>query len=116
MGMMRIAKRVTVQDPDSQQTLVVIPAEIAAGVGPRDEAEWWEKGRDILRMTFVGPKDLPQGKRYKLVRHHGSLQISLPRFWLHDHNLKAGDTVEVFLDDAEPRSVYFHYTRQKRTE
>lgn len=106
---MKLAKEIPVFHPDQRQTLVVVPAEVAKVIGELDLAEFWETGTHTMRLRFVDPKAPTYAKQFKPVRHHGSIQVSVPRPWLHDKSAKPGDVIEVYRDEDDPKTLYLKY-------
>lgn len=53
-----------------------------------------------VEVQAVNPKLPPTSKRYKVVEHHGSAWVSVPRSWLQMRNARSGDSLRMEMGDA----------------
>jgi hypothetical protein len=83
-------------DIDTKQTLLYLPLDTARAVPSAYQAEFNQQPKlDIIELTFVDPNTPARAKRYKVVRHNGSIWTSVPRPWLRDRSARNGDSLMV---------------------
>lgn len=82
-----------VLDDLAQQPLLYFPA----GFLDRSEThvEFSQPNPRTMTLHIVQAKAKVKTKRYRIVHHHGSSWVSLPKPWLRDQSAKPGDAVTV---------------------
>jgi len=58
-------------------------------------AEFYQGSATQLTLRIVGENQPLVAKRYKLVKHNGSVWVSVPRYWVGDMNLAPDDSIDV---------------------
>lgn len=107
-------REVTLKGNLEQQELLYVPKE---WVGDATEVEYVESGYGTIEIRFCAPRQRPSNKRYRLVEHHGTVQLSLPRRWMRDMGVRPGDAAELRWDGRrlvfELKAVYKRDTTRK---
>lgn len=103
-----IVKTLVLPDPDRKQTILCIPAGFIKTFPENYVAEYSEESANVLRLRIVDPETPASVRRYNIVRHHQTAQLSVPRPWLRDQGV-AGEgqhVLEVRTEDASPDSLF----------
>lgn len=82
-------------NPDEAQVRIVLPPTFIKQYPVKFIAEFDEMPDGSLRVRIVNPKTEQLSKRYRVVHHHRSTMLSLPRFWLRDRLAAQGDILDV---------------------
>jgi hypothetical protein len=95
-----------VGDLDQKQPLLILPQAFVAQFSNADDLfiEYTERSATLLELKVV-EKNKPVGnRRYRLVKHHGCAQVSVPRTWLRDKVARINDIIDVY-QDADPEKL-----------
>lgn len=74
--------------------------------------EFREVDLETLDFTFAEEQEIAYAKRYSVVRHHGSVIVSLPRFFLKNNLAQPGDMIDVFYDERQPKKLFLKFRRR----
>lgn len=107
--MVHLLKSIAIVAVEGRQTLILIPAAFVKRFPKNYVGEYFELDVDRLLLRLVDP-DAAQNTPYTVVRHHGSAQLSIPRFWLKDRAAVPGDAVEVWEDSAQPDRLLVRFS------
>lgn len=101
-----------VRNVEPLQTKLYLPLEWARSLPAKAEIVFKECSFQRLLMTAVNPKTTPAlVKRYKVVLHHGSAWVSVPKSWLQDRSVRNGDRLAIILDGGK---YYVTYERKPK--
>jgi hypothetical protein len=104
-------RTLAMESVDSKQQLMMLPLDYVRRYPDSYEAEFKELRGGVLQLHIVDPRSPQRAKRYRVVRHHGSAWVSVPRPWLRDRSARDGDEVEL-LASADPDAMYFRFIRK----
>lgn len=104
----------TIEGSQTKQQLLLLPLDFVRQYTEDSLVEFKQVEKGVLALRMVDPKTPQRERRYKIVRHHGSAWVSIPRPWLRDRNAKDNDEIEVWstLDDCN--ILYLVLKRQER--
>lgn len=88
---------------ERQQTFILLPPDFARQYPTAWQAEM-EMERGELKLVVVNNLNRPKAKRYRIVRHHGSYRVSIPRWYLQSKLAKLGDIIEM---RETPTALFF---------
>lgn len=96
MQPLRILKSVEIQDVSRQQTLLILPADFIKRFSEDHSVTFAELNLHTLLLKVIAPNARSLGKTYKTVRHQGSTQVSVPRWWLRNIGARHGDRIDLY--------------------
>lgn len=96
MQTLTLLKTSTVDNVDRKQTLLVLPATYIQQFSPNHGVTFQEIAQNALMVQMVGPHEQAFNKVYRLVTHHGSGWVSVPRRWLRNVGAREGDRLDVY--------------------
>jgi hypothetical protein len=104
-----ILQEQTIKDVTALQQKLYLPLPMVREVPPMWLVEFRERPAGLIQLVFVDHKTPAFSKRYRVVRHHGSAWVSVPRTWLQHRNAKDGDTFVLFEEDG---ALYLRHQKE----
>lgn len=99
--MATILREQVIRDGGKLQQKLYLPLSLVNDYSPIWCIEFHEKPAGLVQVVFVNPREPAFSKRYRVVRHHGSAWVSVPRTWLQHLDAQDGDKVVLFEDDGK---------------
>jgi hypothetical protein len=104
-------RTITLEEADTKQQLMPLPLDWVRRYPDSFEAEFKELRGGVLELRIVDPRSATKSKRYRIVRHHGSSWVSVPRPWLRDRAARNGDEVELRAG-TDPEVMYLFFWKK----
>lgn len=92
-------KSLQVGDIDKKQPLLILPQAFVAQFATlvnKPEAEYTQLGPTLTGLTLVDASKQIGNRRFKLIYHHGSYQLSVPRPWLRELSAGPKDWIDIY--------------------